>query len=220
MAAVKRLLDLGGALRAALFSGGKESLYAAMKLWPPNLFIFLMYEPPQPSPHIANYRKALEAADHMEVPVATLVLSRGREREETVRAFERLGVSELVAGDVAVEDHLNYLQEICDEAGCALREPLWGLDTRELLFEEVEAGIRFVVVGGARGVFSNWLGKEVCPENVGAFAAHLEQNGVDFVGEYGEYHTLVVYAPVFSQRLSYRVVGVDEVGEVLLARVG
>ena len=206
-------------MRAALFSGGKESLYAAMKLWPPNLFIFLMYDHPQPSPHIANYRKAVEAAESMGISVVTLVLSRGREREETVRALQKLGVSELVAGDVAVEDHLKYLQGVCDEAGCALKEPLWGLDTRELLFEEVGAGICFVVVGGAKRVFSSWLGKEVYPKNVSAFAAHLEQSAIDFVGENGEYHTLVVDAPVFSQRISYRGVSVDEVDEVLLARI-
>ena len=46
-------------LRVAWFSGGKESLYAALQRWPPDLFLFLVYEFSEPSPHIVNLKHAV-----------------------------------------------------------------------------------------------------------------------------------------------------------------
>jgi len=41
-------------MKIAFYSGGKESVYAALLEWPIDAFVFLIYDFPRPSPHIAN----------------------------------------------------------------------------------------------------------------------------------------------------------------------
>ena len=190
--------------RIAFLSGGKDSLYAALQKWPIDYGVVLVYEFPRPSPHLINLGKSVETLLLAGVSVVVERLPRGREREETIRLLRRLGVSEIVAGDVYVEDHLRYMEGIAGEVGAKLYEPLWGMDTEELLHREMEAGI-VTLVTGADERLSSWVGRLLSKDNAGELASEAKRLGLDPLGEQGEYHTLVVNSPVHSRRLSYRV---------------
>ncbi len=192
--------------RVALVSGGKDSFYAAMLEKPLDHLVVLVYEFPRPSPHLLNLGKSLEALRALGAPVTVAWLPRGREFQETVKLLRFLNTSVLVAGDVYVEDHLRYMERVAAEAGAKLREPLWGEDPEELLYREIEAGIRAVIIGCEERLRA-WLGVEIGRENVAAFAEAAKRLGADPLGERGEYHTLVVDSPLHEKRLEYRVVG-------------
>jgi len=134
-----------------LFSGGKDSVYAALLEWPVDIFVTFVHEFPRPSPHLLNLPKVVELANALGVPLAILKVDRGRELEQEAAFLRKLGVSELVAGDQAVEDHLKYVERLAGEAGARLREPLWGLDPGELLLREAEA-MDFLGIGQARPI--------------------------------------------------------------------
>lgn len=195
-------------LRVALLSGGKDSLYAAMKEWPVDLGLLLVYEFPRPSPHLVNLGKSVETLNLAGIPVLVARLPRGREFEETVRLLRTVNASVIVAGDVYVEDHLRYMERVAAEAGAKLREPLWGLDPEELLYREVEAGIEALVIGVDERL-ANWLGRRLNSSTAGRLAEDAKRVGVDPLGERGEYHTVVLRSPLHSARLGYRVVGVS-----------
>ncbi len=205
-------------LKAALLSGGKDSLYAAYLEKPIDIGIVLVYEFPRPSPHLVNLAATVKTLLLTGMPVVVHRLQRGREFDDTVMLLQKLNVDVVVAGDVYVEDHLHYMEKVANEAGARLREPLWGRDPRSLVYEIFEEGFEALVTGTDARI-SKWLGKLVKRDNVDNFVGDVLRAGADPLGEQGEYHTLVVYSPLHSARLSYKPLRVEEHGNYLILRV-
>lgn len=183
----------------ALYSGGKESVYAALLEWPVDLFLFLIYDFPRPSPHILNISAAVRLGSEL-APVVVKRLHRGKELEEKAALLRSLGADVIVAGDVDVEDHLKYMERLAAEAGAELREPLWGLDHVELLYREAEE-LDFLVIGSKS---RDLLCREVGRGNVGEFVELAKAAGVDPLGEYGEYHSQVLAVRRLGVRIDAR----------------
>jgi len=173
-------------MKIAFYSGGKESVYAALLEWPIDALVFLIYDFPRSSPHIANLGFAVGFGSRM-APVVVHRLPKGREFEEKARLLRKLGVDVIVAGDVDVEDHLRYMEKLAGEVGASLKEPLWGMDHEELLRREAEE-LSFYVIGGP----GELLCRRVDRDNVEEFIALTKRMGVDPLGERGEYHSQVV----------------------------
>jgi len=190
--------------RVAMLSGGKDSLYAASKLWPPDFGLVLVYDFPVPSPHLINLGKSVETLLLTGVSVVVVRLDRGKEREETVEVLRRLGASEIVAGDVYIEDHLKYMEGIAEDVGATLREPLWGRDPEELLWEILSWGATSLITG-IKGCMRGWLGRILSRESAEEFVADARRCGYDPLGEKGEYHTLVLDSPLHRAKLRYSV---------------
>jgi len=192
-------------LRVAMLSGGKDSLYAAFKSWPVDLGLLLVYEFPRPSPHLVNLGKCVETVLATRIPVVVLKLRKGRERDETVRLLSSLGADEVVAGDVFIEDHLKYMEALAGAAGAKLLEPLWGMNTEELMYRIFEEGFKAVILG-AEARLEEWVGRELNTCSVREFVEVAKGLGVDPLGERGEYHTLVVDSPLHERSVKYDVV--------------
>jgi uncharacterized protein (TIGR00290 family) len=205
-------------LRILLSSGGKDSFYALMKVGKVDLALMLSYEFPRPSPHLLNMGKSVEAHLKAGVPVLVKPLRKGHERAETVETLKRLGASEMVAGDVNVEEHLRYMEEIAGEVGASLVEPLWGEDPEELLHREFKDGLRVLVIG-CRKDLERWLGMEVSRENAIELGESCKINGLDPLGERGEYHTVVIDSPLHRERVEYQKVAVEDHREYYILRV-
>ncbi|MCD6278287.1 MAG: ATPase [Desulfurococcales archaeon] len=205
-------------MRVAMLSGGKDSLYAAFKSWPIDLGIMLIYDFPRPSPHLLNLGKSIETLLNTGIPVITAKLSRGKEWEETVNLLKKLGVDEVVAGDVYIEDHLRYMESIAKEVGASLREPLWGLDGKELMYEIFSEGFKVLMIGCDRRL-RKWLGREIYISIIDSLIEHVKSLGMDPLGENGEYHTLVIDSPLHSSKIAYEVLRAREYGDYVIARV-
>jgi len=190
-------------LKVALSSGGKDSLYAAYKEWPVDAFIFLVYEFPVLSPHIVNMKAAIASLSSTGVPVLVVRVSRGSSGVETVEALRKLGASVLVAGDVYVEDHLRYLEGIASTAGVKLREPLWGMDTSELLYKITSEGFQSLIIG-VKHEYEKLLGEWISRETVDLVNEFLSSRGGDPLGEQGEYHSVVASSPLHHSPLRLR----------------
>ncbi len=192
-------------LRVALMSGGKDSLYAAMRVWPPDLAVFLHYGWEPPSPHVANLGKSLESILSTGVDVVVYRSGRRGWAAGFASFLSRLGVSELVAGDVYVEDHLRFWEKVASEAGARLLEPLWGMDPVELVYKVFESGVRSVVVGAYHPGVREFLGRVLDSTMVDTLVERARREGWDPLGERGEYHTIVLESPVHERRLEYKV---------------
>ncbi len=180
----------------AMFSGGKDGLRAAQLSWPVDVFLFLVYDFPEPSPHIENLSATAAAAESIGVPLLVLRLDKGREFAQTAAALRRLSADVLVAGDVFVEDHLKYMDSLAREAGASLREPLWGMDTLDILMRDIEEGYRFRVLGARTRGLRTSVGKVIGKDNIDWFLSLAKGDGADPLGENGEYHTVVVESPL------------------------
>lgn len=191
---------IGVGSRVALLSGGKDSLYAAIQHWPPDYGLILDYKFPVPSPHLLNLGSSVKTLLLTGIPIIVARLAKGREREDTISVLKKLEASELIAGDVYIEDHLNYMEGIASDVGAVLREPLWGRDPEELTYEIYEGGFTTMIIGVKQSLLA-WIGKEINSSNLEEFIESANRRGIDPLGEKGEYHTLVLHSPVHKTPL-------------------
>lgn len=193
-------------LRIAFVSGGKDSYYAIYSYGcRVDAGIMLVYEFPRPSPHIMNIGKSIETLLLSGLPVIVAKLNKGKEFNETAEVLKKLNVDTIIAGDVYIEEHLKYMEKLANEVGASLIEPLWGYDPQELIYKEFESGIKSIVIGCVKPLIK-WLGVEINIDNVGDFVKEAINQGIDPLGEKGEYHTVVVYGPLHRTPMNYKIV--------------
>lgn len=186
---------------AALFSG-KDSLFAVLQAERIGLrvrgLISMVTTFGQPSPHIENLGALERAAERMRRRLTIVDLREGE--GSLVSTLKGLGAGALVAGDVFVEDHVEWLERVCKGAGMGLVEPLYGRKTGDILREMLSEGFVVKLIGvDTRLLGEEWLGFTLSEENLEDFLAGI--GNADPLGENGEYHTLVLDCPLYSRRL-------------------
>jgi uncharacterized protein (TIGR00290 family) len=109
------------------------------------------------------------------------------------RAF---GITHVIFGDIMYESNREFPERVCAHEGLAPVEPLWGEPTAALYREFIDTGAdaRIVTVRDGR-LDPSWLGRRLTMDLLSEIIAE----GVDPCGEHGEYHTVVVDAPLFSK---------------------
>lgn len=184
---------------AALFSGGKDSLYATYLLEKQgiavNYLVTLLPTLPWPSPHAKNIQAlkplAKSTGKH-------LIIVDFQNDKALIEALKNLKVDALIAGDINVEAHRLNLEDICSKAGIKLFEPLFRRDTLELFYEIFNSGFKAIV----NGINLNFIGEELLGYIINKQTAptFLTKIGsIDPLGENGEFHTLVLDCPLYSK---------------------
>ncbi len=186
-----------------LFSGGKDSLYAIYLAMKQGVevehLISMVPNLPRPSPHGENIEalKTLAGSMGKELTIVDFNIE-----GSFIEALKGLKVDALIAGDIYVESHLTYLQEICSKVGLKLLEPIYGRDTSELFHEIFSSGFKALITGVDRKFLGeDWLGFTISEETAAGFLSKI--GDVDPLGENGEFHTLVLECPLYSK--SFRV---------------
>ncbi|MEN3007301.1 MAG: ATP pyrophosphatase [Candidatus Methanosuratincola petrocarbonis] len=208
-----------GVEAAALFSG-KDSIFAMLQAERVGLhvkeLISMVTTFGQPSPHMENLLALEKAAESM-CKRLTIVDLRGGEGR-LVSALRDSGAKVLVAGDVFVEDHVNWLEGVCRKAGMGVIEPLYGIGTKDILQEMLSEGFVVKIIGvDTRLLCDEWLGFTLSRENLDDFLEGI--GNADPLGENGEYHTLVLDCPLYSRRLELRSSTVIQAGSLKYLRV-
>jgi len=197
---------------AGLFSGGKDSCYAArlaeeaghsldylvsMRSENPDSYMF----------HTVNvgltelqaYAWGLE---HVEARTRGV---KEKELEDLKRCLETLDVEGVVTGAVASSYHRRRIDGICGELGLEHVSPLWGRERVGLLNEMLRSGMVIVFSAvAAQGLDRGWLGAKLDRQAVNRLVGLRDRFGVDPCGEGGEYESLVLDAPWFRYRIEVR----------------
>lgn len=194
---------------AALFSGGKDSAFAAFVAmqygWEVSHFISVFSESDSSYMfHVPNIHLApllAEAAGVEFVGVHTKG-EKEKELEDLKMALAKLDVDGVVSGAVASEYQRTRTERICDEIGIKSFAPLWHKEPELLVQDMIEAQFDVRIVGVfAEGFGASWLGRKL---DEGALADLRKLNGkygVNVSGEGGEYESLVADCPMFEKRL-------------------
>jgi len=185
-------------LAASLFSGGKESVHAISTVEKQGVKVeHLLHQIPTfTSPHAHNIEALRTLAKSMNKHFTIVDLHKGE--QELVNSLKNLNISALVAGDINVPQHITWLQSICDQVGIELLEPLFGKNT-SVLFKEMFSEPRFkaTIIGVNTGCLTDkWLGFTISCETAEDFLS--ETRHIDPLGENGEFHTIVVDSPLYS----------------------
>lgn len=118
-----------------------------------------------------------------------------------VEALRERGVQQVVFGDLFLEDIRQYREEQMQGSGLEPIFPLWMRDTKQLSREMVESGLRAVVTCvDQRALSSDYVGLQYDHDFLDGLPP-----GVDPCGENGEFHTVVVDGPMFSECISVQV---------------
>jgi diphthine-ammonia ligase len=123
------------------------------------------------------------------------------------RLREQQGVEAGVFGDIDLQAHRDWVENVCEVSGLGCHLPLWLEPRRRLLDEFLGGGGRATIVA----VDPSKLDKEflglVLDE---AVIARIEAAGADACGEEGEFHTFVTAGPLFSAPVPLTWAGVGE----------
>ena len=193
-----------------MFSGGKDSLAALMRLnddpaWRVERLITTFNE--------TNGRTALHGtplallrrqADALDLPLTEIGLPENCDNEtyltrvaQALTPLRDSGVQHVAFGDLFLADIREFREAQMAELGMTPLFPLWEADTSELAHELIDAGLRARVCCVDLQVLSaDLLGRYWDLELI----AELP-DGVDPCGENGEFHTLVVDAPMMKESL-------------------
>lgn len=112
-----------------------------------------------------------------------------------------LDITHVVFGDIMYESNRAFPERVCAAAGLIAVEPLWNEPTDSLFREFVGTGADARIVTVRDGVIdSSWLGRRLSLD----LLDDINALGIDACGEHGEYHTVVLDAPLFSSPLKVR----------------
>jgi len=204
---------------SALVSGGKDSLYAAYLAdtqgWPVDELVTIVPEEPDammfhtPNLHVVPLQARAWGKAHREVRV------RGPGEEQELAALSDAIASDrgpVVVGAIQSSYQWARVLRVADAARRRVYAPLWRVAPGKVVREEVAAGLDIRLVHlAAEPLTPELLGRRLDLDLV----AELERRSrdvrpVNVAGEGGEFETLVVDAPFFSQRVE-----LDKVEEVL-----
>lgn len=189
---------------ACSWSGGKDSCLALHSMVRdgavPRALLTVFDESGERSRSHGLHREVLLAqAEAMSVPLHTTNASWSTYKDQFVAALDHLragGVADIAFGDIDLQSHREWEEQVCEESSMRAHLPLWQQHRRDVLRQVWSAGIRCHIVAIDAGrLAEDVLGAELTPDLATAFM----EKGVDACGENGEFHTVVVDAPLFRQ---------------------
>jgi len=123
-------------------------------------------------------------------------------REAISRFIKEDGIEGIVTGDISVVDsfHKWQIDDVCKGLSVNVVKPLWGLDRYQILNELVSKGFKAVFTCVRQPWFDEkWVGRELDRGYLKDLKELKVKHGIDLCGERGEYHTIIIDAPIFKE---------------------
>lgn len=196
-----------------LFSGGKDSTYAAwvaknsgheisclISILSENKFSYMFH-----TPSILLVEKQ---AEKMGTPIL-LKKTKGEEeielcdlREAIREAKETYSIEGIVTGAVESVYQASRIQRICCEEGLECFNPLWQKDQIEILEDLIKNNFEIIVVGVfAYPLDRNFLGRSLDSDFISDMKKLSKKYKINPAGEGGEFESFVLNCPLFSSAL-------------------
>jgi ABC transporter with metal-binding/Fe-S-binding domain ATP-binding protein len=194
---------------AALFSGGKDSVFAVYITqqygWDVSHLVSLLPKKPDSWMfHSLNIQYTDLLAKAIDIPLVKRATAAEKEAEldDLTQVLQGLEIDGVISGAIASEYQRTRIEKICDEIGIKSFTPLWHKNQELLLRDQVKAGFHIIIVGVfASGFDETWLGKTIDEQTIDALVSLHEKYKINIAGEGGEFETLVLDGPLFSQKL-------------------
>jgi diphthine-ammonia ligase len=200
---------------AVLFSGGKDSTYAAWLASKKDELACLVTLFPRSEDsymfHYPNLKWTRLQSEAMGVPQLTAA-TEGVKEEELAdlglaigEAKSKFALKGIYTGALASVYQKSRVEKVCQNLGLECISPLWGTDPESHLRRLVADGFSAVVVSvSALGLDESWLGRVLDGKSVGELVALGEKYRFHAGLEGGEGETFVLDAPFFSGRIEIR----------------
>lgn len=194
---------------ATLFSGGKDSTYAALLAKRAGHEIAYLVTVRSDNLDSWMWHTAAIGLTELQARAAGIPLivvktagKKENELDELKTALKNLNIDGVVAGAVASKYQKDRIQKICDELGLELLAPLWGKEPKQLLQEMLAEKFEIIFTAvAAEGFDKSWLGRRLDEKAIDDLIALNKKFGIHISGEGGEYETAVLACPLFKQRI-------------------
>ncbi|MEO6314336.1 MAG: diphthine--ammonia ligase [Chitinophagaceae bacterium] len=189
------------------WSGGKDSCFALMKAaeqgYAPSVLINMMNENGMISrSHGLPLNILQQQAAAMGLPLLTRATSWKDYEQNFIDVLTEgktnHAINAVVFGDIDLQAHRDWEEMVCEKTGLQAILPLWQQGRKTLVLEMLSAGIVSMIVSCNTVLGEEFLGAFLTP----ALIIRLEEKEVDVCGENGEFHTVVIDCPLFSQPLA------------------
>jgi diphthine-ammonia ligase len=183
------------------WSGGKDSCFALMQMnQQPAILLNALNENGQISRSHGLHTSILQAqAKAMNVPIDFISATWADYTENFIQKLQQLTqeyqLTDAVFGDIDIEPHREWEENVCQSASLNCHLPLWQQDRKDLVFSMIDSGIVAMIVSCNDHLGQDFLGKVINSETI----AELEIKEVDVCGENGEFHTVVLDCPLFAR---------------------
>jgi len=198
---------------AVLFSGGKDSTYAAYlarehghKI---SVLITLISENPESYMfHTPSISKVEKQAEVMDIPLI-IKKTKGRKEEELKdlecaikRAKDEFKIKGIVTGAVESAYQASRIQKICDNLALDCFNPLWKKNQLELLEDLVKDHFEIIITGVfAYPLSKEWLGRTIDIKFIDEVTTLNKKYQISPGGEGGEFESFVLNCQLFSRKL-------------------
>jgi len=197
---------------AALFSGGKDSTYAALLAKRAGHEIAYLVTVRSANPDSWMWHTAAIELTELQAKAASIPLivvktagKRENELDELKAVLAKLGVEGVVAGAVASKYQRDRIQKICDALKLKLVAPLWGKNAEQLLQEMLNEKFEIIFTAvAAAGLDESWLGRKLDKKGIGELVEINKKYGIHVSGEGGEYETAVLACPLFKGKIEIK----------------
>jgi len=209
---------------AVLWSGGKESSLACHRVMAQGhdvsiLVTFVLNDWPylcHPLSIMSLQSEAL-GIPHVALSVAEPYKEAYRHSISSLIATE--GIQGIITGDIWIEDHRRWMEDVCEGLGIQVIMPLWNENTNDILDAVVSNGFRAVFTCVKEPWFdTDWLGRQLDGRRIEVLKSLHERFGIDMCGENGEYHTMVLDGPIFKHSIRIEEFTLDRKNSMLLLR--
>jgi ABC transporter with metal-binding/Fe-S-binding domain ATP-binding protein len=198
---------------AVLFSGGKDSTYAAFltKKYDNEIscLISLISENPDSYMfHTPSISKVNKQAEVMNIPLI-IQKTKGVKEEELKdleyaikKAKNNYNIDAVVTGAVESAYQASRVQKICDNLNLECFNPLWQKNPEELWNDLLENGFEIIIIAiAAEGMDKKLIGKRIDREMIKKLKEIEKRYRIHLSFEGGEAETFVINCPLFSKEL-------------------
>ncbi|MEM4605462.1 MAG: diphthine--ammonia ligase [Candidatus Pacearchaeota archaeon] len=199
-----------------LFSGGKDSTYAAflakkegyeisclISIFSDNKDSFMF--------HTSAINLVEKQAKLMNVPIVVRK-TKGKKEEELAdlkaaikESIQNFRIEGIVTGAVESVYQSSRIQKICNDFKIECFNPLWQKDQFEILKELLDSNFRVIISAVAAYPFDkSWVGKEIDEKTIVELKKIYERFRINPAGEGGEFESLVLNCPFFRKELKVK----------------
>lgn len=194
---------------AALFSGGKDSVYAISIAqqygWDITHLVSILPKIPDSwMYHSVNIHLTKLLSEALNIPLISKETTGEKEKElaDLEELLQPLDIDGVISGAIASEYQRTRIERISHTLHIKSFTPLWHKDQTQLLKDQVHAGFHIIIVGAyADGFTEQWLGRRIDDKAINELEQLQKDRSINTAGEGGEFETLVIDGPLFHKRI-------------------
>jgi ABC transporter with metal-binding/Fe-S-binding domain ATP-binding protein len=194
---------------AALFSGGKDSIYSIYiaQQWGWDITQLITLDPLNKDSwmfHTINIDLTKILSHAVEIPLLITQTEGKKEKEleDLKYLLKNLEIEGIISGTIASEYQRTRIEKICHELKIKSFTPIWHKDQKMILEDMIKAGFKIIIVGiFAYGLDEKLLGKTIDYKTIHDLTKIKDKYMINMAGEGGEYETFTIDGPIFKKKL-------------------